>query len=188
MVVKRAHGRDLDKLAVVQYAYAVAEEFHHRKVMRDEEKRKAVLALQMAEQVDDLCLNGHIQRRDRFVRHQKLRLHAQRPRDGDARALPTGELRRVLVEIGFVKADIIHLELGLLAVCAARRDDVVDAHGLGDTIADCHARVEARGRVLKDHLTRGLQHFFVRAAGGLVAEVDAVIKMCPPLGCKMPIA
>lgn len=68
MVVKRAHGRDLDKLAVVQYAYAVAEEFHHRKVMRDEEKRKAVLALQMAEQVDDLCLNGHIQRRDRFVR------------------------------------------------------------------------------------------------------------------------
>ena len=176
MVVKRAHGRDLDKLAVVQYAYAVAEEFHHRKVMRDEEKRKAVLALQMAKQVDDLCLNGHIQRRDRFVRHQKLRLHAQRPCDGDALALPTGELGRVLVEIGFVKADIIHLELGLLAVCAARRGDVVDAHGLGDDIADCHARVEARGRVLKDHLACGLQHFFVRAAGGPVTEVDAIVK------------
>ena len=38
MVVKRAHGRDLDKFAVVQYADAVAEEFHHRKVMRDEEE------------------------------------------------------------------------------------------------------------------------------------------------------
>ena len=144
--------------------------------MRDEEKRKAVLALQVAKQVDDLCLNGHIQRRDRFVRHQKLRLHAQRPCNGDALALPTGELGRVLVEIGFVKADIIHLELGLLAVCAARRGDAMDAHGLGDTIADRHVRVKARGRVLKDHLACGLQHFFVRAAGGPVTEVDAIIK------------
>ena len=69
MVIKCAHGRDLDKFAVVQYADAVAEEFHHRKVMRDEEKRKAVLTLQMAKQVDDLCLNRDIQRRNRFVRH-----------------------------------------------------------------------------------------------------------------------
>lgn len=38
MVIKCAHGRDLDKPAVVQYADAVAEEFHHRKVMRDEEE------------------------------------------------------------------------------------------------------------------------------------------------------
>ena len=37
-VVKRAHGRDLDEPTVIQHAYAVAEEFHHRKVMRDEEE------------------------------------------------------------------------------------------------------------------------------------------------------
>lgn len=37
-VVKRAHGRDLDKFAVIQHAYAVTEKFHHRKVMRDEEE------------------------------------------------------------------------------------------------------------------------------------------------------
>ena len=133
----------------------------------------------MAKQVDDLCLNRDIQRRDRFVRHQKLRLHAQRPRNGDALVLPAGELGRILIEIGFVEADVVHLELRLLAVCAARRDDVVDAHGLGDTIADCHVRVKARGRVLKDHLACGLQHFFVRAAGGPVTEVDAIVKDMP---------
>ena len=138
-----------------------------------------MLTLQMAKQVDDLRLNRDIQRRDRLVRHQKLRLHAQRPRDGDALALPAGELGRILIEIRFVEADVVHLELGLLAVCAARRGDVVDAHGLGDTIADRHVRVKARGRVLKDHLACGLQHFFVRAAGGLVAEVDAIVKDMP---------
>ena len=80
-----------------------------------------MLALQMAKQVDDLCLNRDIQRRDRFVRHQKLRLHAQRPRDGDALALPARELGRILIEIRFVEADVVHLELRLLAVCAARQ-------------------------------------------------------------------
>ena len=50
-------------------------------------------------------------------------------------------------------------------------DDVVDAHGLGDTIADRHVRVKARGRVLKDHLASGLQHLFMLFEFLFVADI-----------------
>ena len=56
----------------------------------------------MAEQVHDLRLNGNVQRRDRLVCHQKLRLHAKRPRDGDSLPLAAGELGGVFVEINLV--------------------------------------------------------------------------------------
>ena len=94
--------RFLDKLSAQQNADAVAEIAHHGKIMRDEEERKAVLILQVAEQVHDLRLNGHVQRRDRLVCHKKLRLHAKRPRDGDSLPLAAGELGGVFVEINLV--------------------------------------------------------------------------------------
>ena len=94
--------RFLDELSAQQNADAVAEIAHHGKIMRDEEERKAVLILQVAEQVHDLRLNGHVQRRDRLVRHQKLWLHAKRPCDGDPLPLAAGELGGVFVEINLV--------------------------------------------------------------------------------------
>ena len=94
--------RFLHELSAQQNAHAVTEIAHHGKIMRDEEERKAVLILQMAEQVHDLRLNGNVQRRDRLVCHKKLRLHAKRPRDGDSLPMAAGELGGVFVEINLV--------------------------------------------------------------------------------------
>ena len=72
-------GRFLDQLPAQQNAHAVAQIAHHRKIMCDEQKRKAVLRLQMAEQVDDLCLNGHIQGANRLVCRRKWLLSCSSP-------------------------------------------------------------------------------------------------------------
>ena len=97
----------------------------------------------MLEQVDDLRLDGHVQRCDGLVRHQQLRLHGQRPGDGDALAHAAGQLRGILVQIAGVEAHVLELELGLGAQGSALRADVVDGHGLGDDVRHGHVLIEA---------------------------------------------
>ena len=78
-------------------------------------------------------------------------LQRERPGDADALALAAGELVRVAVGEGAVQPDRVHqlhhprppLGLAELRVLVER---------LGDDRADGHARVEARLRVLEDHL------------------------------------
>ena len=54
--------------------------------VRDEEVGQPELLLQVLEQVDDLRLDRHVQRADRLVANDELRLHRQGA--GDADALP----------------------------------------------------------------------------------------------------
>ena len=44
------------------------------------------------EQVDDLRLDRHVQRRDRLVEHDQPRVQRERTRDADSLTLPAGEL------------------------------------------------------------------------------------------------
>ena len=55
------------------------------------------LSLQIRKQIDDLRLNGNIQRRHRFVGDDQLRLQRQRPGDPDPLPLPAAELVRIAV-------------------------------------------------------------------------------------------
>jgi hypothetical protein len=57
----------LDDHALVHDGNPVGERAHHRKVMRDEDVGQAQVALQAAEQVEDLRLHGHVQGGDGFV-------------------------------------------------------------------------------------------------------------------------
>ena len=51
--------------------------------------------LQIQQQVDDACLDRHVERRNGLVEREDLRLGGQRPRNADALFLATGELCRV---------------------------------------------------------------------------------------------
>ena len=140
-----------------------------------------MLLLQMAKQIDNLRLNGDVQRGDRLIRNEQLRLHGQGARNGDALALPAGKLTGVFVQIARVQTNIAHLEFRLGAVAAARRADVLDAHRLCNDIAHTHAPVQARAGVLKDDLPLCLQRAAVRAEGAAVTDVDAAIQDLPAL-------
>jgi hypothetical protein len=64
---------------------------HDAEIVRDEEIGEAELALQILQQVDDLRLDRDVERRDRLVADNELRIERERPRDADALALSAGE-------------------------------------------------------------------------------------------------
>ena len=93
-VVERLDAGGLHDLTGVHHGTAVAELGDHRQVMRDEDQRKPEVAAECVEQLEDLRLHHHIQRRRRLVRDQDARIARQRHRDGRALAHPAGELMR----------------------------------------------------------------------------------------------
>ena len=66
-VVQIAGPRDLDHLAEVHHRDAVADVPHHRQIVGDEQVRQPELVLQVREQVEDLRLDRHVERRHRLV-------------------------------------------------------------------------------------------------------------------------
>jgi len=58
--------------------HAMADVFHDRQIVRDKKISHAALLLQVLQQVDDLRLNGNIQRADRFVANDQLRFYGER--------------------------------------------------------------------------------------------------------------
>ena len=121
----------------------------HREVVRDEDVGEVELALQVLQQVQDLRLHRDVERRDRLVADDQLRLERERARDPDPLALAAGELVRVAVDVLGREADAgeqladaaLHVLLG-----------AVDRERLADDLADALARVQRRVRVLEDDL------------------------------------
>ena len=72
--------------------------------MGDEQERYITSMLQLAEQVDDLCLDGYVQGGHRFVSHHKLRLQGHGTGNDDALSLTARKLVRVPIEAGGVHA------------------------------------------------------------------------------------
>ena len=63
----------------------------YRQVMRDEEVGNACSFLQVRQQVDDRCLDGHIEGRCGFIADDETRLGRDRPGDRYPLLLPSGE-------------------------------------------------------------------------------------------------
>ena len=59
--------------------------------MGDKQDRQVHTLLQFQQQVDDLALDRHIQRRHAFIGNDQARLHRQRPGDTHALALAATE-------------------------------------------------------------------------------------------------
>ena len=128
-------------------------------VVGDEQIRQAEFFLQVLQQVDDLRLNGHVQRRHRLVADDEIGVDRKRPSDADALPLTAAELVRIAAERGTaLKPDdvqqLLHPLLPLRAVGQA-----VNEQRLADDVADGHPRIERRIRVLENNL-----HFLRRSA------------------------
>ena len=89
------HRARLDDARGVHHGDALARLRDDREVVRDEHDRHPGLAAQAREQVQDLILDGHVERRRRLVAEQQLRLARERDRDHDALAQAARELVRV---------------------------------------------------------------------------------------------
>ena len=150
----------LDQLADVHHRHPVAEVVDDRQVVGDEQVGEAQLALQVAQQADDLRLHGDVERRDRLVADDELRLQAQRAGDADALPLAARELVRVAVQV--VGAQAHRPQQRLDALLAVR--ELVDQQVLAHHLAHRHARVQRRERILEDDLRPAphLEHALAR--------------------------
>ena len=120
--------------------------------MGDEQDRHPLVLLQRLDQLQDLRLDGHVQRRRRLVRDQQPRVAGQRHGDHHALAHPAGKAVRIVVEprLGrrdahlFQQADGFRLGRG-------PRQPPVQHDRFGNLRADGQHRVKRGHRLLKDH-------------------------------------
>ena len=125
-----------------------AEESDHREIMGDEEVRKVVLALELAEEIQHLSLDRDVEGRDRLVEHDEARRGRERARHRDALTLPAGHLRWTATkELGAEPDELEQLDHarppGVLVP-----DPVHDEWG-GDDRGDGAAAVERARRILE---------------------------------------
>ena len=64
----------LHNFAEIHNSDFIADMLHHGKIMRDKEIGEFQFVLQTAKQIEDLRLYRNIERRDRFIANDKLRV------------------------------------------------------------------------------------------------------------------
>ncbi|KAG1217387.1 hypothetical protein G6F35_009204 [Rhizopus arrhizus] len=137
---------------MAHHHHAVGNLGHHAHVVRDEQHGHADFALQVPDQVDDLGLDGDVQRGRGFIGDQQLRAARQGHGDHHALAHAAGQVARVLrhAAVGFRHLyghqHGFGLRPGLLA-----RDVLVQQIDFGQLLAHCHHRVQRRHGLLEDH-------------------------------------
>ena len=169
------HRRIFHHASRVHHAHHVGVLGHHAQVVRDEHDAHAAIALQSAQQFQDLRLDGDIERRGGLVGQQHLGLARQRHGDHHALTHAAAEPVRILVQqvaLALAQRHQIALEALLQAVVDAHflqrrdralhgligRDALVQQDRLQDLVADAVHRVQAGHRLLEDHRDLAAAH------------------------------
>ena len=120
--------------------------------MRDEDHRELTVLRQGGEQVQDLCLHRHVERADRLIGDQELRLDRQGARDRHAlRCPPESSRGRRAHRLGTSPHGFKEVgdQCGLLL---APVHESMHPSRLADRLVDSETRVQRRVRVLVDQL------------------------------------
>src|SRR5215470_8989658 len=164
----------LDQAARVHHRDLVAHLGDDAEVVRDEDQGQVVRALQIAQQIQVLGLDGDIEACRRLVGDEDPRLARDGDRAHDALPHAARELVGVLAHAGLRRRDAHRLqELGRLLPRAAAGRPLVDADRLGDLVAHREQRVQRHHRVLQDHrdpLAADAPHLVL----GLLQEIGAL--------------
>jgi hypothetical protein len=102
---QRGRRLHLHDRAALHHRDAVADLRGDSQIMSDEQHRQPKPDLEVFQQLQHLGLNRDVERRDRLVGYDDLRVERQRPRDPDALALPAGKFVRVAFQRAGVEAD-----------------------------------------------------------------------------------
>lgn len=76
----------------------IAEILDNAQIMTDKEKRNTRRFLKILEDVEDLSLDGNIERRERLISHKQFRRNGKRSRYADPLPLPPAEFVWITVE------------------------------------------------------------------------------------------
>jgi hypothetical protein len=96
-----AGGRQLDNLTGVHDRDLARHIANDAQVMSYQQDRHAEPLLEIAEELENLRLDGDVQSRRRLVSHEQFRLGRERHGDQDALLHPAGQLERIIFDSGF---------------------------------------------------------------------------------------
>ena len=165
----------LHDVALVDDGDAVGDVAHDGEVMGDEEIGDAALFLHMAQKVQNLGADGHIQCRDGLVSDDEFRLHDESPGDADALALAAREL---VGEAGRKLGQQAHIQQRLTDFFVPLGGGEVwpDIHqALAYDVAHLGALVQGGLGVLEYHLNF-LDDLLVQRVGDLAVYLLALIE------------
>ena len=143
--------RDLDDAAAAHDGDLVGDVVDHREIVRDEEIGEAELGLQVLQEVQDLRLDGNVERRYGLVAQHEIGLQRERAGDADPLALAAGKAVRIAVEEARVEPDEPHQLLRHLRPVVGIAD-LMDHERLAQDVEHRHPRAERAERVLENVL------------------------------------
>ena len=152
LVEQHRGGRRLDDSSGVHHGDVVGSAGDDAEVVRDQDDGHVALTLLLGEQVEDLGLHGHVQRRGGLVGQEQLGPAGEGDGDHDPLAHAARHLVRVRVEplLGLGDPDRLqerHCGLTGLGLVHAQ----VEPEGLGDLPTHSHDRVQRRHGILEHH-------------------------------------
>jgi len=168
----------LDDMAIPHHQHLIGQRADHAQIMADEDIGEAVTLLQVAQQIDDLGLHRHVERRGRLVQDDEPGLQDQGAGDGDPLALAAGEFMGIAEAAGGIEADLgqrLAHQLGALGGIAAQP---MHLEPFGDDVLHRHAGAEGAEGILEDDLHLAPQRAQGRAAeavDGLAGEADLAL-------------
>jgi len=143
--------RQLNDAAQVHHGNPVRYMMNDIEVMGDKKIGQPEIFFQIAKQIQNLRLDGSIERGNRLVRDDQLRLQRQRPGDSDALPLSSAELVGIASGLFFAEANLLHqLKHFFFPLSSIGRPE--NCERLGNDALDGFPRVQRRIRILKNHL------------------------------------
>src|SRR2546426_700246 len=139
-------------LAVAHHHHVVGDLADQGEIVRDEQHRHAQALLQRGDQLQDLLLDGHVERGRRLIGNQQLRLARDRYRDHRALLLAARELERIRIDLrpGLGDPDLAQELERAYPRLPARHAEML-GQDLGELEADREHGVQRAHRLLEDH-------------------------------------
>jgi len=172
VIIKLPRLADFHDVAQVHHRYAVGDVADDGKVMGDEEVAQVLVpVLELFQEIDDLRLDGNVQRGDGLVAHDERRVAGQGAGYPDALALAAGKLVREAAGHRGIEADDAEELFHPVLIFAPGQYHAVDFQRLTDDAAGALPGVKGGIGVLKDEgdiFTDGPQFLF-REGGDISA-------------------
>ncbi|MBA7681946.1 hypothetical protein ES703_90290 [subsurface metagenome] len=165
---------------------------HHRRLVRqlagggdvmgNEDKRRLELLFDLLEQIHDVRLRQHVQRRGRLVEDHQSRVRYQRGGDGGTLSHPAGELKGVTVQEVHWEADKLTRRPRPLRRLPLPPHQTMCQQRFGNLIPDLDHRVEGIHRRLGDEGELGPSHLPPEALLAELHQVNAIKVDLPGIG------
>jgi hypothetical protein len=120
-------------------------------IVGDEKVCEVLFATQLLEQVHDLSLNRNVERRNRLICNNEIRIDCKRAGDADALSLTTGKFVRISFDKSLTKTNCLEQFLHAL-LCFPSSRQAKRFERLANNLANRHAWIKRCVRILKDYL------------------------------------